>query len=133
MLIEILIISLTLSFLLNLFLIYKNSTNNKPLVTFEEAFTTLNSIIEVQRANYDLGLSSLSKKYTILNGDGTTSSPNNSIEEYVRKKKELKSSIVKNIFHCLSKPTRNKILQYYTNKGIIDYVIVELDKEDTEI
>ena len=125
----ILSIALAISLLFNLFLLIKNSFNDKPVITFEESFSILNSVIEMQRTRFFAGLNALSRKHTTLSIDGKQSPPNNSNSQYVKDKKDLKINISKKVVHSLTKEVRKKILVYYTDRGLIDYIIHELDKD----
>lgn len=108
------------------------AAGKKEEIKFEEAFSILNSSIDVQKKKLVLGLSSLSKKYAVLSPSGKTTRPTESIQKYSEDKKKLKTAIVKKIVRSLSMKTRSKILKYYSEPGMIDYIISELDKFDSE-
>lgn len=108
------------------------AAGKKEEIKFEEAFSILNSSIDVQKKKLVLGLSSLSKKYAVLSPSGKTTRPTESIQKYSEDKKKLKTAIVKKIVRSLSMKTRSKILKYYSEPGLIDYIISELDKFDSE-
>lgn len=98
-------------------------------ISFDEAFYILDSIIRNQKQVLFRGLSSLSKKFRVLTNNGTNP-PNDSVEEYSKKKKELKTAITKKIFRLISPNVRKKILVYYTESGLINYVVTELEKNN---
>lgn len=125
---DLLIVILFFSLGLNIFFFGFLLSKKNP-ITFEEAFYVLNSVIESQKVKLVLGLRSLSKKYMILNHAGDMEPPNDSIKEYAEKKQELKTAITKKIVHNLSKDVRKKILEYYTDRGMVNYIIFELDKD----
>lgn len=120
-------ISLGLNLIFILFWIFRKKPD--PNITFEEAFCILNSTIETQRPKFFKGLYSLSKKYAVLGADGKMAQPNDRIDEYAKKKKDLKTAIAKKIIRNLSIALRNKILVYYTEYGLVNYILTELDKE----
>ncbi len=108
------------------------AAGKKEEIKFEEAFSILNSSIEIQKKKFILGLTALSKKYAVLSPSGKTSPPNESVQRYSEDKKKLKTAVVKKIVRSLSMKTRRKILKYYSEPGMIDYIITELDKFDSE-
>ena len=116
---------------LNIFLA-NLAAGKKDNVKFEEAFSILNSSIDIQKKKFILGLTALSKKYAVLSPSGKTTRPTESVLKYSEDKKKLKTAIVKKIVRSLSMKTRRKILKYYSEPGMIDYIITELDKFDTE-
>ena len=99
---------------------------------FEEAFSILNASIDIQKKKFILGLTALSKKYAVLSPSGKTTPPTESVQRYSEDKKKLKTAIVKKIVRSLSMKTRRKILKYYSEPGLVDYIISELDKFDSE-
>jgi len=50
------------------------------------------------------------------------------VQQYAKDKQELKTAIVKKIVRCLSLKVRETILLYYSESGMVDYIISELDK-----
>ena len=104
----------------------------KESVAFEEAVFVLNSSIVIQKKKFLLGLLALSKKYAVLSPSGKLSPPTDSVQKYSEEKKKLKTAIVKKIVRSLSMKTRRKILKYYSEPGLVDYIISELDKFDSE-
>lgn len=116
---------------LNIFLA-NLAAGKKEDIKFEEAFSTLNSSIDIQKKKFMLGLTALSKKYAILSPSGKTTKPTESVQRYSEDKKKLKTAIVKKIVRSISMKTRRKILKYYSEPGMIDYIISELDKFDSE-
>ncbi len=116
---------------LNIFLA-NLAAGKKEDIKFEEAFSTLNSSIDIQKKKFILGLTALSKKYAILSPSGKTTRPTESVQRYSEDKKKLKTAIVKKIVRSISMKTRRKILKYYSEPGMIDYIISELDKFDSE-
>ena len=101
-------------------------------ISFEEAFSILNSSIDIQKKKFILGLTALTKKYAVLSPSGKTTRPTEAVVKYSEDKKKLKTAIVKKIVRSLSMKTRRKILKYYSEPGMIDYIITELDKFDSE-
>ena len=116
---------------LNIFLA-NLAAGKKEEVKFEEAFSILNSSIDIQKKKFILGLTALSKKYAVLSPSGKTTKPTESVQRYSEDKKKLKTAIVKKIVRSISMKTRRKILKYYSEPGMIDYIITELDKFDSE-
>ena len=116
---------------LNIFLA-NLAAGKKEDIKFEEAFSTLNSSIDIQKKKFILGLTALSKKYAVLSPSGKTTRPTESVQRYSEDKKKLKTAIVKKIVRSISMKTRRKILKYYSESGMIDYIISELDKFDSE-
>ena len=108
------------------------AAGKKEEVKFEEAFSILNSSIDIQKKKFILGLTALSKKYAVLSPSGKTTKPTESVQSYSEDKKKLKTAIVKKIVRSISMKTRRKILKYYSEPGMIDYIITELDKFDSE-
>ena len=108
------------------------AAGKKEEVKFEEAFSILNSSIDIQKKKFILGLTALSKKYAVLSPSGKTTKPTESVQRYSEDKKKLKTAIVKKIVRSISMRTRRKILKYYSESGMIDYIISELDKFDSE-
>ncbi len=108
------------------------AAGKKEEVKFEEAFSILNSSIDIQKKKFILGLTALSKKYAVLSPSGKTTKPTESVQRYSEDKKKLKTAIVKKIVRSISMKTRRKILKYYSEPGMIDYIITELDKFDSE-
>ncbi len=108
------------------------AAGKKGEIEFEEAFITLNSSIKVQKKKFMIGLLALSKKYAVLSPSGKTERPTESVAKYSEDKKKLKTAIVKKIVRSISMKTRRKILKYYSESGMIDYIISELDKFDSE-
>lgn len=116
---------------LNIFLA-NLAAGKKEEVKFEEAFSILDSSINIQKKKFILGLIALSKKYAVLSPSGKTTRPTESVQRYSEDKKKLKTAIVKKIVRSISMKTRRKILKYYSEPGMIDYIITELDKFDSE-
>lgn len=108
------------------------AAGKKEEVKFEEAFSILDSSINIQKKKFILGLIALSKKYAVLSPSGKTTRPTESVQRYSEDKKKLKTAIVKKIVRSISMKTRRKILKYYSEPGMIDYIITELDKFDSE-
>lgn len=130
-LITIVAIVFIISIGLNVFLA-NLAAGKKEEVKFEEAFSILNSSIDIQKKKFILGLTALSKKYAVLSPSGKTTKPTESVQRYSEDKKKLKTAIVKKIVRSISMKTRRKILKYYSEPGMIDYIITELDKFDSE-
>ncbi len=107
-------------------------TRKKEKIAFEEAFSILNSSIDVHKKKFLLGLKALSKKYAVLSNDGMVKPPTDAVQKYAKDKQELKITIVKKIVRCLSINIRNSILLYYSESGMVDYIISELDKYDID-
>ncbi len=122
---------LAISFGLNIFLA-NLAARKKEEIKFEEAFSILNSSIDIQKKKFILGLTALSKKYAVLSPSGKTTKPTESVQRYSEDKKKLKTAIVKKIVRSISMKTRRKILKYYSEPGMIDYIVTELDKFDSE-
>ena len=123
----ILIVSLGMNFFLGILL-----TRKKEKIAFEEAFSILNASIDIQKKKFLLGLHSLAKKYAVLNSDGRVSPPTDAVQKYAKDKQDLKTAVVKKIVRCLSIKIRKTILLYYSENGMIDYIISELDKYDED-
>ena len=107
-------------------------TRKKEKIAFEEAFSILNSSIDIQKKKFLLGLRSLAKKYAVLTNDGMVKPPTDAVQKYATDKQELKTAIVKKIVRCLSVKIRKSILLYYSENGMIDYIISELDRYDED-
>jgi hypothetical protein len=108
------------------------AAGKKETLKFEEAFSILNTSIDIQKKKFILGLTALSKKYAVLSPSGKTTRPTESVQRYSEDKKKLKTAVVKKIVRSISTKTRRKLLNYYSEPGLIDYIITELDKFDTE-
>lgn len=104
--------------------------SKKPSCTLDEALYIISTIISVQKNKYIRGLNVLSKKHAILQRDGSTTLPNDSIPEYAESKKKLKSAITKKIVRNMSDTVRKKLMVYYSDRGFIDFLIGELDKDE---
>ena len=129
----IIIISIVFIISVGLNIFFANlAAGKKESVAFEEAVFVLNSSIEIQKKKFLLGLLALSKKYAVLSPSGKMSPPTDSVQKYSEEKKKLKTAIVKKIVRSLSMKTRRKILKYYSEPGLVDYIISELDKFDSE-
>lgn len=127
----VIIILLFISLGFNFFLLIL-VTRKKEKIIFEEAFGILNSSIDIQKKKFLLGLKSLAKKYAVLTNNGMVKPPTDAVQKYASDKQELKTAIVKKIVRCLSKDVRKTILLYYSESGMIDYMIRELDKYDED-
>lgn len=123
-----LIVSFGLNLILIFCLIYGGKFSQS--VAFDEAFSTLNSVIDTYRNRFNFGLQVLSKKHAVMNNTGQMIPPNNSVAKYVAEKKNLKMNITKKVVRSISRKTRRKILDYYTEPGLVDYIVFELDKDD---
>lgn len=122
-------LSIFLNILFGFFLVLLLVFKNKKSISFENAFCILNSAIEINRKPFQRGLMTLQKKFQMLSNDGELKQPNESITEYSKKKKELKTAIAKKVMRSISKHTRETILNYYSPSGLVQYVVTELDKE----
>ena len=122
-----LFLSLGFNFFLG-FMISKKKEN----IAFEEAFSILNASIDIQKKKFLLGLKSLGKKYAVLNSNGSVTPPTDAVQKYAKDKRDLKTAIVKKIVRCLSVKIRKTILLYYSESGMVDYIINELDKYDED-
>lgn len=99
-------------------------------ITFDEALFILSNVIDVHRKKFFKGLMGLRAKYAVLGNDGKLRKPNDLIKDYAAKKKELKTTLIKKIFREISKDLRRKLLEYYSEGGLINFVSTELDKEN---
>lgn len=104
--------------------------SKKPSCTLDEALYIISTVISIQKNKYIRGLNALSKKHAILQRDGSTTLPNDSIPEYAESKKKLKSAITKKVVRSMSDTVRSKLMIYYSDRGFIDFLIGELDKDD---
>ena len=107
-------------------------SKKKENIAFEEAFSILNASIDIQKKKFLLGLKSLGKKYAVLNSNGSVTPPTDAVQKYAKDKQDLKTAIVKKIVRCLSVKIRKTILLYYSESGMVDYIINELDKYDED-
>lgn len=123
------IISFGLNLLLATVILIMRS-NRGSNISFDEAFSILNNIIDTQRNRFNLGLQVLAKKYAVLNNSGQLSPPSNNIAKYSMEKKDLKTNITKKIVRSISKNTMKKILEYYNESGLVTYIVHELDRDD---
>lgn len=134
------LVNLNLIFLFSIILIISlginiylfSSRKKRYKISFKEAFSVLNSSIDIQKKKFLLGLKSLAKKYAVLSNDGMVKPPTDAVQKYASDKKELKTAIVKKIVRCLSVNIRKTILLYYSESGMIDYIISELDDYDED-
>ena len=93
------LISLGLNLIMIMIIALRKSPSE---ITFDEAFFILDSTIGSQKTRYFRGLAALSRRHTVLGMDGRSSPPTDRIEEYSKKKQELKTAITKKIMRNIS-------------------------------
>lgn len=124
------VIWLTIIIISIIYIKKKNKLINAPTENeFAHAAYVLNNIIENIRPMYQNEIFALKRKYGILNSNGKTTPPNDSIENYRNSKEKVKSLWSKNVLKSITKETRNIFLYYYSSSGFINYIFTELDKE----
>lgn len=120
-------ILLIILIIMNIFICitYRKKNDNE----YEKAIYTLNNIINMYRLNYQRVLNNLAKKHQILRSDGSVTPPNDSIPKYRETKEKVKALWGKKVLTSMNIKTRKVFLKYYSNKGFVNYILSELDRE----
>jgi len=113
------------------FYFWKNSKKipKKSKTTLPENFFILQHVIDYSRINYTKNLETISKKFGILQSDGSISPPNNSVPDFVEAKRKAQTTWAMEIIRGLSPEIRRDFLTYFSQHGFVKYILSELDKE----
>ena len=96
---------------------------------FIRATYILNTIIDNIKDDYQKSILVVRKKYAVLQNDGTTKLPNDTITKYRALKEKIKSKYAKKVVSSMTKHSRDAFLRYYTERGFIEYIFSQLDRD----
>lgn len=113
--------------IISLFKIKKPHVDDQELT---HAFYILKNVITNNKQNYKRALLCLSKKFGVLQNDGSLRPPNDSNAEYKKAKEKIKTQWSIKILRSLTKKTRDILLEYYSQKGFIELIFYELDQDE---
>lgn len=126
------LVILVLILLSNICVIFRLKSNERQDIdnqNFIRATFILNTVIDNVKDDYQKSILVIRKKYAVLQNDGTTKLPNDSINQYRSIKEKIKSKYAKKIVGSLTKYSRDIFLKYYTDRGFIEYIFSQLDKD----
>ena len=124
------ILSLILLFTICIFFRLKmNEKQDVENQNFIRATFILNTIIDNVKDDYQKSILAVKNKHAVLQNDGTTKLPNDSITQYRSIKEKIKSKYTKKIVGSLTKYSRDIFLKYYTDRGFVEYIFSQLDKD----
>lgn len=126
------LVILVLILLSNICVIFRLKSNERQDIdnqNFIRATFILNTVIDNVKDDYQKSILVVRKKYAVLQNDGTTKLPNDSINQYRSIKEKIKSKYAKKIVGSLTKYSRDIFLKYYTDRGFIEYIFSQLDKD----
>lgn len=126
------LVILVLILLSNICVFFRLKSNERQDIdnqNFIRATFILNTVIDNVKDDYQKSILVVRKKYAVLQNDGTTKLPNDSINQYRSIKEKIKSKYAKKIVGSLTKYSRDIFLKYYTDRGFIEYIFSQLDKD----
>ena len=126
------LVILVLILLSNICVFFRLKSNERQDIdnqNFIRATFILNTVIDNVKDDYQKSILVVRKKYAVLQNDGTTKLPNDSINQYRSIKEKIKSKYAKKIVGSLTKSSRDIFLKYYTDRGFIEYIFSQLDKD----
>lgn len=126
------LVILVLILLSNICVFFRLKSNERQDIdnqNFIRATFILNTVIDNVKDDYQKSILVVKKKYAVLQNDGSTKLPNDSITQYRSIKEKIKSKYAKKIVGSLTKYSRDIFLKYYTDRGFIEYIFSQLDKD----